>query len=865
MKIPRIALPLALAAVALPLASLAQAPDAKQVASAPMAASAPTAVPALVPFTALALDAEGKPLQPQAQINFLIFKDELGGEALWMETQSVEVDPTGHYKVQLGAANSQGLPIELFSTGEARWLEVQIAGQKPQPRILLASVPYALKAGDATTLGGLPVSAFALAGQKPATATNAIAAPDGNPTATDVTTTGGTAGYIPEFSGASTVVDSPLFVNSAGLVGINESAPTATLDVNGTANVRGVLNLPPLAAATDTAGQRSQLLQLTSSAWSSSTSKPVAPTFRLYTVPGGNNTAAPSGALELQYELGSSYTDILSIADNGVITFAPAQTFPGTVKNVTVTSPLTALTLNGVTNLGLNLPTLENTLNGVYARLAAPNTFSQPITFAAGQTFPGALTGVTVTAPLTASTNSGVSTVGLNINSLENTLNTIYPTLEAPNNFEAITTFERGLVSSSASNIFPAVAGYGTSGDTGVEGSTDTGYGVYGTASGNGNAGYFSNGSLSHSTLYATNSASTSGGGYPNAITGATVGSGTIAITGAASGTNSTGVYGFTSAVGSTGVAGYAGGTSNSSFGNTIGVFGNAEAGTGVLGVRTSTSNTYASAIAVDYAAGIWGDTNGGPGAGSGVTGTADNTEAGFFQNNGAQTTVLVANVGSGPTGSFANDSATSATLYVTNMDSAPTGPYKTLMATSPGGTCGIGGSGDLSCTGQLKSLVSTGGGSRKLETYAMQSPENWMEDFGSGVLERGVALVKIDPAFAETVAGDASYHVFITPNGDSKGLYVIRKTATTFEVRESGGGVSSLTFDYRIVAKRRGYESQRLTDVTEGFNAAIKDSDLHRKSAISPLPGTDGVHHDTLPRPVVVPSVPPVPAHFSR
>jgi len=144
-------------------------------------------------------------------------------------------------------------------------------------------------------------------------------------------------------------------------------------------------------------------------------------------------------------------------------------------------------------------------------------------------------------------------------------------------------------------------------------------------------------------------------------------------------------------------------------------------------------------------------------------------------------------------------------------------------MASTPDGICGFGGAGDMTCTGQVKTLATTGGGSRKVETYAMQSAENWMEDFGSGLLQSGVAVVKIDATFAETVSATADYHVFITPNGDSKGLYVIKKTATSFEVRESGGGTSSLSFDYRIVAKRRGYEGQRLTDVTENFNREKK------------------------------------------
>jgi hypothetical protein len=38
-------------------------------------------------------------------------------------------------------------------------------------------------------------------------------------------------------------------------------------------------------------------------------------------------------------------------------------------------------------------------------------------------------------------------------------------------------------------------------------------------------------------------------------------------------------------------------------------------------------------------------------------------------------------------------------------------------------------------------------------------------------------------------VNANLEYHVFLTPNGDCKGLYVHQKTATSFEVRELGGG----------------------------------------------------------------------------
>jgi len=58
------------------------------------------------------------------------------------------------------------------------------------------------------------------------------------------------------------------------------------------------------------------------------------------------------------------------------------------------------------------------------------------------------------------------------------------------------------------------------------------------------------------------------------------------------------------------------------------------------------------------------------------------------------------------------------------------------------------------------------------------------------------------------------TYHVFLTPNGDSNGLYVARKTSAGFEVREHGGGGSNVAFDYRIVVRRRGYETVRMAEV---------------------------------------------------
>ncbi len=120
-------------------------------------------VPPLVNFSGVLTDLNGKPLSGVVGVTFLLYKDPQGGSPLWMETQNVEPDRDGHYTVMLGSTSSSGLPADIFVAGEAHWLGVQAQGQDEQPRVLLVSAPYALKAGDAQTLGGLPASAFVLA------------------------------------------------------------------------------------------------------------------------------------------------------------------------------------------------------------------------------------------------------------------------------------------------------------------------------------------------------------------------------------------------------------------------------------------------------------------------------------------------------------------------------------------------------------------------------------------------------------------------------------------------------------------------------------------------------------------------------
>ena len=70
--------------------------------------------------------------------------------------------------------------------------------------------------------------------------------------------------------------------------------------------------------------------------------------------------------------------------------------------------------------------------------------------------------------------------------------------------------------------------------------------------------------------------------------------------------------------------------------------------------------------------------------------------------------------------------------------------------------------------------------------------------------------------------------------------------TASSFEVHEAGGGSSSIGFDYRIVAKRRGYEAQRLVDVTDRYKAELASTQRR-------MPHGDVVHTNRVAEPEMV------------
>jgi hypothetical protein len=762
---------------------------------------------------------------------FKIYATAEGGEALWTETQRVSVSADGSYSVLLGAASQNGLPQTVFAAGQARWVGVTIDRAEESLRSPLSSVAYAMKAGDAESVGGLSaanlVTKDELAKLAQTVATTTVQAqpaiqPETTPTGS------GTTDYVPLWTASATLGNSNLFQAASGFMGIGTTTPGG-----------------PLQLSTGATGGANATMMLTQT---SAASGNYYADIGLYNSKGliGNLSALgagyPAGNLFVANDvvfLGGQQnagTNLIFLTNtSGALKFgtggfavANERMRIGAAGGVSVgngyvtTDPGAGnLIVSGKVGVGTKTPAAILEVNGTAK-------FDGLITFDAGQVFPGTgtLTGISTSSPLTGSGTSGTVALGLNTTTLTTTLETTYDgryaLLSGGNDFSSyIDAFQ------TTGPGYAAFLGFGTNGSVGTFGDSDTGYGVEGrSTSGQGVVGYThtpapgSSGVLgytgtSFSATYSSEAGILDAGVWADtSSTGSGIPAGLVATTDtgyAAIIVNNTAYAPALLVANNTGEGAVFQGTTGDGIEVSTAGGGDAIYGInyspvpqqgGIEGVSASTSGTGAG---FEVYGGVWGDTGVdndklSPGVWSiGVLGTSDNGHAGVFLNTSNDwSTLYVGNYGTGGSGDV------------------HTGLFNTLMATSATGTCGISG-GSMSCTGPIKSLASAGG-SRTVETYAMQSPENWMEDFGTGAMQGGVGVVQIDRAFADTVTGDASYHVFLTPRGDSKGLYVTNVTASSFEVREAGGGTSSLSFDYRIVAKRAGYEAQRMVDVTDTF-----------------------------------------------
>lgn len=121
----------------------------------------------------------------------------------------------------------------------------------------------------------------------------------------------------------------------------------------------------------------------------------------------------------------------------------------------------------------------------------------------------------------------------------------------------------------------------------------------------------------------------------------------------------------------------------------------------------------------------------------------------------------------------------------------------------------------DLTC---LKNLNVLGTKNRLVKTQnygnrlmnAIESTYAVFEDFGTAITdEKGYCSIELDPIFLETVNTDYPYQCFLTPFSDdlSARINISYKGKTAFSVI----GTPNTVFDWRIVARQRGYENTRM------------------------------------------------------
>ena len=378
-------------------------------------------------------------------ITFCLYELQDGGSPLWSESQKVQPDEQGRYTVLLGATQPEGLPLDLFTSGKALWLGVQpqLPGAAEAARVLLVAVPYALKASDADTLGGLPAAAYALVGPPASTPRSGNPQPEtGNPqlstnhpqpaAACPAVTSDGTAtaNFLAKFTAACNAEKSLLFDNGTN-IGVGTSTPGAFLDIQDTTtatsgNIYGSRTVTTWNPAASSAGS-------VFSAFSNAVTK------------SGNNQNYTGALTAFQFE-----------ADhNGTGTLAKAYGGFGAVRNLSTGTITNAYSLYGYLNNG-STGAVKN----------AYGLFIANPTNAAGGTISNYY-GVYISNPTTATTGYGLySLAATNYLSGKLGINTTSPTASLEVNgttkFDSTVTFSAaqafagtgsGLTSLNASNL----------------------------------------------------------------------------------------------------------------------------------------------------------------------------------------------------------------------------------------------------------------------------------------------------------------------------------------------------------------------------------------------------------------------------
>jgi hypothetical protein len=259
--------------------------------------------------------------------------------------------------------------------------------------------------------------------------------------------------------------------------------------------------------------------------------------------------------------------------------------------------------------------------------------------------------------------------------------------------------------------------------------------------------------------------------------------------------------------------------------GSTFGTFGYSTASVGVEG-QSSTG------VGVEgFSSSFWG-VEGASSSGVGVIGVSESSSAAIFAL-GSTGPAIIAETDAGSPGQVPyfglNSGGNGADIegnYIGVIGRAPdcnSGSGFPFVATDQNGNdlMYVDCAGDLFIHGGFGNFIRTPRGG-VATAYASESASPTIEDNGTAHLVGGIATVQLDGAFAQSIDTHKAYQVMLTPDGDTRGLYVASKSPTGFVVREVQGGRGSLDFDYHVYAPTAGHAADRMTVMTKAQAAAM-------------------------------------------
>jgi len=813
-------------------------------------------IPQLINYQGKLTDGAGNPVNTPQNMTFKLFAESTGGTELWSETQLSVSVANGLFNVLLGSAT----PVSGIPDGPNCFLEIWVGGGPISPRVRLASVPYAhdaQKADDADKLDGSHASAFAVSGhthdasgEVTGTVTGALTIANGAVTTAKISDTavtgtklargGAGTGQVLKWNGASW---SPADDNVGGGGGV-----TNVFNGTGVVCTPNPITSSGTVAFDQTYGDGRYVNESQSAGGDLSGTYPN-PTLAAIQSRAVSASAPSNGQTLVWNGSTSTWTPMIATAGNSDMVDGYHA---GNASNMVAVS-------NGTLCSGLNADQLDGNHSSAFATSSHTHTVSGDASgTVTGTITVGGLQGRTVNAtapstgqaltwngsawaPATVTAGNADMVDGYHAGNSSGQVAVSNSTLNSSLNADLLDGYTTGN-SASQIPISNGTACTNLNSDL-LDGNHST---AFAPASGSGN--YIQNQNASYQSanwrIYGTGKCSTYTTNTP-AIWGVNTGSLGIGVRGNGPGTGwgvagysdtaavtgmgvigrarntailgkseyNKGVYGY--ALDDDGVFGYALGTTLYRYAGVNGQ-GGSDSTYGVKGMASAFPGVYGQNSSTRYAAVTGRNTQTAVGS-AGVAGFGDTINVAAYGVSGLARYHGVygrSKYYNGVRGEASDDNGVSGYFSGTNTS------YAGVWGGRGSYGWGVYYSGGLSGSGTKSCVMRTSKGPAAL--YCQESPENWFEDFGSTTLTNGRAHVELDALFLETVTVDSRHplKVFVQQTSGNPVNLVVQKGTTGFDIVGPAG--SDISFDYRVVAKRKGFENLRLKVVDAGYNDPV-------------------------------------------